>query len=128
MGILSRLFGPREPAVMPVHVDDGNYGDEVLRSDLPVMLDVWGPGCVPCKHLEPIVIRLAGRYRGRVKVAEMNAAEAPRSAARLGVRGTPTVVFLRGRREVERVVGFRGELYLEEIIESELLGNPPHQA
>jgi thioredoxin-like negative regulator of GroEL len=92
------------------------------------MLDVWGPGCVPCKHLEPIVIRLAGRYRGRVKVAEMNAAEAPRSAARLGVRGTPTVVFLRGRREVERVVGFRGELYLEEIIESELLGNAAGRA
>ena len=124
MGILSRLFGPKEPPVMPVHVDDGNYGAEVLRSELPVMLDVWGPGCVPCKHLEPIVIRLAGRYRGRVKVAEMNAAEAPRSAARLGVQGTPTVVFLKGRREVERVVGFRGELYLEEIIESELLGDP----
>jgi thioredoxin-like negative regulator of GroEL len=125
MGILSRLFGPKAPPVMPVHVDDGNYGDEVLRSDLPVMLDVWGPGCTPCKHLEPIVVRLAGRYRGRVKVAEMNAAEAPRTAARLGVQGTPTVLFLRRRREVERVVGFRGELYLEEIIESELLGEAP---
>lgn len=124
MGILSRLFAPRAPPVMPVHVDDGNYRDEVLGSELPVMLDVWGPGCTPCKHLEPIVIRLAGRYRGRVKVAELNAAESPRTAARLGVQGTPTVIFLRGRREVERVVGFRGEPYLEEIIESELLGGP----
>jgi thioredoxin-like negative regulator of GroEL len=128
MGIFSRLFGPREPPPLPVHVDDANYGDEVLGSELPVMLDVWGPGCVPCKHLEPIVIRLAGRYRGRVKVAEMNAAGAPRSVSRLGVQGTPTVVFLKGRREVERVVGFRGEIYLEEIIESELLGNPPDPA
>jgi thioredoxin-like negative regulator of GroEL len=123
MGLLSRIFGRRPPPVMPVHVDDASFAREVLGSDLPVMLDVWGPGCAPCRQLEPIVIRLAGRYSGRVKVAELNAAEAPRSAARLGVRGTPTVVFLKDRREVERVVGFRGEPWLEEIIETELLGS-----
>jgi thioredoxin-like negative regulator of GroEL len=126
MGLLSRIFGPpKPPPVMPVHVDDGSFADEVLRSDLPVMLDVWGPGCAPCRQLEPIVVRLANRYAGRVKVAELNAAEAPRSAARLGIQGTPTVVFLKRRREVERVVGFRGELYLEEIIETDLLGGAP---
>jgi thioredoxin 1 len=121
MGFLSKLFGPREPKLMPVSIDDSNFEREVLRSELPVMLDVWGPGCAPCKQLEPIVIRFANEYRGRLKVAEVNAEAAPKTLQRLGVRGTPTVLYFRGRREVERVVGFRGEPYHREIIETELL-------
>lgn len=104
MGILSRLFGPGAPKVMPVHVNDSNCVAEVMRSDVPVVLDVWGPGCGPCKMMEPIVISLAGRYQGRVKVAELNAAESGATAARLGVLGTPTILFFKGRREVDRVV------------------------
>ncbi len=121
MGIFSNLFGPKTPRVQPVHVHDGNFIAEVLRSELPVVVDVWGPGCGPCRMLEPIIMTLAGAYQGRVKVAEVNAAESPRTAARSGVMGTPTVIFYRRGREVERVVGFAGERYLREIIEAELL-------
>jgi thioredoxin 1 len=119
MGFFSWLLGKREDAPV-VHVDDANFEAEVLRSELPVMLDVWGPGCVPCQQLEPIVVRLAGRYRGRVKVAELNAAAAPDTAARLGVRGTPTVLYFRGGRVIERVVGFRGEAWHDEILRHDL--------
>jgi thioredoxin-like negative regulator of GroEL len=125
MGLLAKLFGAKQPEVWPVHVDDENFVSEVLRSEQPVMLDVWGPGCMPCKKLEPIVIGMARRYQGRVKVAEVNAAEAPRTMERLGVMGTPTVVYFDKGREVERVVGFRGELYHQEVIETELLGGTP---
>lgn len=121
MGILSRLFGPAAPKVQPVHVDDASFVREVARSDLPVVLDVWSPGCGPCRMLEPIVMDLAAEYQGRVKVAEMNAAEAGRYTARLGVMGTPTVVLLRQGREVHRVVGFVGARYLREAVEAELL-------
>ena len=124
MGLLSSLFSPKPPPVMPVHVDAKNFAREVLRSDLPVVLDIWGPGCSPCKMLEPIVVSVATRYQGRVKVAEMNAAESGAVAAQLGVMGTPTLLFLKGRREVERVSGFVGENYIREIIESELLDGP----
>ena len=125
MGLLAKLFGPKEPEAWPVHVDDANFESEVLRSREPVMLDVWGPGCAPCKQLEPIVIRFAGRYAGRLKVAEINAADSPRTMQKLGVMGTPTVVYFRKGREVERVVGFKGELYHQDIIESDLLPRPP---
>lgn len=121
MGLFERIFGRRAPRAMPVHIDDDNFEEEVLRARLPVMLDVWGPDCAPCLQLEPIVMRLAGRYQGRVKVAEVNAAAAPRTMRLLHVRGTPTVIYFRGRSEVERVVGFRSEPYHEEIILSELL-------
>src|SRR5512137_2249779 len=75
LGFLDKLFGPRAPRVQPTHVDDGNFVAEVARSALPVVLDVWSPGCGPCKMMEPIVTSLATRYAGRVKVAELNAAE-----------------------------------------------------
>ncbi len=125
MGLLTRLFGPRAPRVQPAHVDDASFATEVLRSELPVLVDVWGPGCGPCQMLEPIIMSLAGAYEGRVKVAELNAAEANRTAARYGVMSTPTVLFFRRGREVERVVGFVGERYLREIVDTELLGIAP---
>ena len=128
MGILASLFGPRPPKVQPAHLDDTNFVTEVLRSDLPVVVDVWSPGCGPCRMLEPIVVDLATAYAGRVKVAELNAADAGRTAGRFGVMGTPTVLFFRGGREVERVVGFVGERYLREVIEEELLSASPATA
>jgi thioredoxin 1 len=121
MGFLARLFGPRPPRVQPAHLDDASFVAEVLRSELPVVVDVWSPGCGPCGMLEPIIMDLATAYAGRVKVAELNAAEAGATAARLGVMGTPTVLFFRAGREVERVVGFVGERYLREVIDAELL-------
>ena len=123
MGLLSRLFGPGAPKAMPVHVDDANFVAEVRRSELPVVLDVWSPGCGPCKNMEPIVMALAGRYQGRVKVAELNAAASQATAARLGVSGTPTVLFFKGQHEVDRVVGFVGERYLADVVDHELLGD-----
>lgn len=121
MGLLDKLFGPKAPEVMPVHVDDANFEQEVYRSELPVLLDLWGPNCAPCKQLESIIVRLARDYDGRIKVCEVNTAQSPRVAQRLGVRGTPTVVYFDGRTEVMRVVGFRGQLFHQEIIETDLL-------
>ncbi len=128
MGFFSKLFGPKQPEVWPVHVDDTNFKDEVSRSPIPVLLDVWGPNCAPCKQMEPIVIKLATKYQGRVKVAEINAAAAPKTMSRLSVMGTPTIVYFKGGHEVERVVGFRGELYHSQFIEEELLDPPAEPA
>ncbi len=116
MGFISKLLGimPKKP---PVHVDDASFDQEVRRSTLPVILDVWGPNCAPCKQLEPIMMQLAAEYDGRVKVCELSAAGAPRTAATLQVKGTPTVIYFKSGREVERVVGMRGSLYHEETIE-----------
>jgi len=121
MGFFEKLFGPAPKVVPPVHIDDENFRDEVLRSKEPVLLDVWSDGCAPCRQLEPIVLKLSAAYQGRVKVAEVNAAAAPRALRRLGVMGTPTVIYFRRGREVERVVGVRGEHYHREVIEARLL-------
>jgi thioredoxin-like negative regulator of GroEL len=122
MGWLKKLVG-LEAGPMPVSVNDDNFEHEVLRADLPVVLDVWSSTCAPCKKLEPIVIDLARAYDGRVKVCEMGVETGMRAAAQLGVRGTPTVLYMRGGKEVERIVGFRGSLYHEQTID-ELFGIP----
>lgn len=120
MSWLSKLLGTGQK-VQPVSVSDDNFQAEVLRSDLPVLLDVWGPSCAPCQKLAPIIVDLATEYQGRMKVAELNAAAAPNTVRRLGIRGTPTVVYFHGGREVERIVGFRGSLYHRDFIDNELL-------
>jgi thioredoxin 1 len=122
MGIFSKLLG-LSPSKPPVHVDDGNFEAEVLRSSLPVVLDVWGPNCQPCKQLEPVIKALAATYDGRVKVAEMGIHFAPRAATSLRVTGTPTVLYMAKGREKERVVGVRASLYHEQTIE-EIFGIP----
>jgi thioredoxin-like negative regulator of GroEL len=66
-------------------------------------------------------MRLAGRYQGRIKVAEINASASPRTMQKLFITGTPTVVYFKKGNEVERVEGFRGEIYHREFIDNELL-------
>ncbi len=110
-----------KPKVMPVSVNDANFHEEVYRSKVPVVLDVWGPGCQPCQRMEPIIIDLATRYEGQVKVAEMNAAASPKTMRKLHVMGTPTVIYFKNGSELERVVGFRGSGYHNEVVETLLL-------
>jgi thioredoxin 1 len=120
MGWIRKLFAIKDK-VQPISVNDDNFETEVLNSDIPVLLDIWTPTCVHCDKLVPIVVGLANRYRGKLKVAEINGAEAPQTMAKYKVRGTPTVIYFVDGQEFERVVGFRGSLYHQDLIENELL-------
>jgi thioredoxin-like negative regulator of GroEL len=128
MGILSWLGFDGACEREPVELDDGNFDAEVRKSDLPVLVDVWSHGCQPCMALVPTIKRLACKYEGRVKVAQLNVGAGPRAVAKLGVRGTPTVLFFKKGAIVERVVGMRGQHYFEEIIEEDLLDARPVEA
>jgi thioredoxin 1 len=128
MGILSFLGFDGAGEQEPVELNDANFDAEVAKSKLPVMVDVWSNGCAPCAALVPTVRRLAAKYDGRVKVGQLNVGKGTKTAARLGVRGTPTVLFFKNGKVVERVVGIRGQHYFEEIIEEDLLGNVAQRA
>lgn len=120
MGWIRKLFAMKDK-VQPLTVNDENFKAEVLDSEIPVLLDIWTPSCVHCDRLVPIVVGLATKYQGKLKVAEINGAEAPQIMSSLKVRGTPTVIYFAEGREFERVVGFRGSLYHQDLIENELL-------
>jgi thioredoxin 1 len=112
----------------PVELTDDNFKEEVLQSRTPVLVDVWSDGCGPCRALAPTIMKLACKYEGRVKVAQLNVSAAPRTLRGLGVRGTPTVLFFQDGRVVESVVGMRGQIYYEEIIETDLLSEGKPEA
>lgn len=115
MGFFAKILG-LTPKRLPIRVDDESFEKEVRSSSLPVIVDVWGPNCHACKQLEPVIMQLAAEYDGRVKVCEMSVLLAPRTAALLRIKGTPTVLYFQRGREVERVVGMRGSLYHEQTI------------
>ena len=121
MGILKWLGLDSGVKKEPVELNESNFKTEVTQSEIPVLVDIWSPGCAPCATLAPTIMRLAGKYDGRIKVAQLNSQAAPKITSRLGVRGTPTVLFFKQGRVVERVVGVRGQHYYEEIIDEDLL-------
>lgn len=121
MGWFKRFIGLEVEPHDVVHVSDDTFAREVLHSELPVLVDVWSVGCGPCKLLEPVVMQLSRDFKGRLKVVEFDVAAAPKTAARLRVTGTPTVVYFAKGREVERVVGYRAGHYHRALIENELL-------
>jgi thioredoxin 1 len=120
MGFLNRLFGDSVPDKQPLHLTDDNFVEEVLNSDVPVVVDFWGPGCPPCKKLEPVMMKLAGKYDGHIKVCEANTRENLQAVRRFKIRSTPSVLyFAPGGALVTQVRGFKGRLYHEEVLEAE---------
>jgi thioredoxin len=89
----------------PVTVTDATFAAEVEQSPVPVVVDMWAPWCGPCRMIAPVIDELAGQMAGRVRFAKLNVDENPATASRFGVRSIPTLLVLKGGREVDRIVG-----------------------
>ncbi len=90
---------------MALEFTDANFGDEVLNSDTPVVVDFWAPWCGPCKMIAPIVEELASEYDGRVKVGKVNTDENQQISGQLGIMSIPTVMIFKNGEVVDRVIG-----------------------
>ena len=89
----------------PVIVTDANFAEEVERSPIPVLVDMWAPWCGPCRMIAPIIEQLATELAGRVRVAKLNTDENPMTASRFSVRSIPTLLVLKNGQEIDRLVG-----------------------
>lgn len=89
----------------PVTVTDANFQETVLKSPLPVLLDLWAAWCGPCRIVAPTIDRLAAELAGKVLVGKLNVDQNPRTAAGFYVQGIPTLLILKNGREVDRIVG-----------------------
>ena len=86
------------------NVDLSNF-DELLGSDLPVLVDFWAPWCGPCRSLAPVIDELAQDYAGKLTVAKCNVDENQDLAMKYGVMSIPTLVVFKGGEEIHRMVG-----------------------
>ncbi|QDV37540.1 thioredoxin family protein [Tautonia plasticadhaerens] len=102
---------------MTREISQSEYETEVLGSPMPVLLDVYGEHCPPCRTLAPVLDRLATQYEGRAKVLKVEAGANRDLAGGLGISSVPTVVSFRGGNEVGRLVGLRPESAYRTLLE-----------
>ena len=88
-----------------VEFSEANFEQEVLKSGLPVLVDLWAAWCGPCRVLAPVVEELAGTYQGKVKVGKLNVDDHPAVAARFRIMNIPTLLLFKGGQEADRIVG-----------------------
>ena len=87
-----------------VVVSDGEFEQPVLKSEIPVMLDFWAEWCQPCKMLAPTVEELAGEFDGQILVGKLNVDDNPNTATNYGIRGIPTLLFIKNGQLVQQLV------------------------
>lgn len=100
-----------------MEVTDANFDQEVLKSEQPVLVDFWAAWCGPCKALAPIVEGVAATYAGKLKVAKVNVDENSATPSRYGIRGIPSLLFFKGGKVADQVVGFVPQDVIEEKIQ-----------
>jgi len=102
---------------MVIEVTDQNFEDEVIKSALPVLVDLWAPWCRPCLMVAPVVDSLAEKYNGRFKFCRLNVDENPKVAARYRIMSIPTLMFFKGGEAVDTVIGAVPERALQPKID-----------
>jgi thioredoxin 1 len=103
-----------------LHVTDNEFEDQVLNSELPVLVDFWAPWCGPCRMLSPIVEDLSQDYEGKIVFAKLNTDENPQTPGQYGIMSIPSLLLFKGGEVVGRTVGMRPKPALKQWIDGAL--------
>ncbi len=90
-------------------INDTEFESQVLKSDLPVLVDFWAPWCGPCKAMNPILEEMAKEYEGKVKIVKMNVDENIDTPQKYNVMSIPTFLFVKDGKPVGSVIGARSK-------------------
>ena len=101
-----------------VHVTDSSFEEEVLKSDMPVIVDYWAEWCGPCKAIAPVLEEIAGEYQGKLIVAKMDVDDNQQTPQKYVVRGIPTLMIFKDRDVIGTKVGQLSKSQLTAFIDS----------
>ncbi len=102
----------------PQEVNDAGFEKEVLKSDVPVLVDFWAPWCGPCRMVAPIVEELSGEYDGKMTFTKLNTDDNPNIAAKYGIRSIPTILLFKGGKPVGKIVGFKSKSDMQKSLDA----------
>lgn len=102
------------------HFTDANFKQEVLDSQLPVLVDFWATWCGPCKMIAPVVDELAKEYAGKMKIGKVDIDVNSKVASQLGVMSIPTIIFFKNGKVTNQLVGALNKVELKRNIEENL--------
>ena len=99
---------------------DTAFDQDVLNSEVPVLVDFWAPWCGPCRAMSPAVDAVADEYAGKLKVGKLNTDDNPGTAMRYQIRGIPTLLLFKGGKVVDQRVGAMGKPDLKKMLDPHL--------
>jgi thioredoxin 1 len=105
MSIFRNLLGESVKPGKPMETTDATFDNDVLKSELPVLLDFWSPTCQPCQVMGGLLRELGPEYAGRVNIYKLNIMRDDEIASQFRIRGIPTLLFFKNGKLVEQVVG-----------------------
>ena len=101
-----------------IQLTDDSFEKEVVQSDAPVLVDFWAPWCGPCRMLAPVIEELSKEYTGKIKVAKINTDDHPNAASRFKISAIPTLLFFKGGKVVEQLVGVHSKAEIKKTLDS----------
>ena len=102
------------------HTTDANFDQDVLQSDLPVLLDFWAEWCGPCKMIGPLLVELSEEYADKVKIVKLNVDENNNTAIQYAVRSIPTLILFKDGQVQAQHIGAAAKGQLKQFIDSNL--------
>ena len=103
---------------MSAQVTDATFESEVLNSDQPVLVDFWAAWCGPCRTIAPTIEEIATEYEGKAKVVKLDVDNNPQTAMKYGIRSIPSLLFFKGGKPVDQMVGVVPKRVLAEKLDT----------
>ncbi len=101
---------------MGLYFTDAGFNNDVLKSELPVLVDFYADWCGPCKMMGPIIDQLAEEYEGKIRIGKLDTSSNPECVQRYGIQNIPTIILFKDGIPTEKFVGLTSKAKLEELL------------